>query len=122
MNTDLKYGECAKHPGNNMVGCIECSMDQYDFKSSFKKSITDREAGHNILKSLTDSELLILVSEFKSHDYPPDSKIQILATLFFGDDGLGQIASLIQPIFDEVLQRMQMYSPSLNNGCVAETL
>jgi hypothetical protein len=117
---NIKYGECGKHPGNNMVGCIECSHDEYDRQikllspaTSVKKTITDREAGHNILKGLTDRELLILVSEFKSHDYPADSKIQILATLFFGDDGLGQIASLIQPIFDEVLSRMELYSPNL---------
>lgn len=27
MKEELKYGECAKHPGNNMVNCIYCKTD-----------------------------------------------------------------------------------------------
>lgn len=27
-HSDLKYGECAKHPGNNMVNCVWCGMEK----------------------------------------------------------------------------------------------
>lgn len=28
INMSEKYGECAKHPGNSMIDCIECEMEQ----------------------------------------------------------------------------------------------
>jgi hypothetical protein len=48
------YGECGKHPGENMVNCSQCEMETPQPKIKFKKG--SMKAIRKAFKRLKDNE------------------------------------------------------------------